>query len=80
MLIGDIDQVVKTSDSSFKTLLDILERSVNEWTEGRNFDGFPTPPTPFHVVFQCSSEKETEVKLRFEMAEFKNINNLSISE
>jgi len=80
LLISDIDQVNKTSDNIFKTFVETLERSVSEWTEGRNYDGYPTPPTPFHVVFQCSNEKKNEVIKRFEMAGLRNINELSITE
>lgn len=80
LLISNIDQVSMTSDSTFKTLVEMLVRSVSEWTEGRNYDSYPTPPTPFHIVFQCSIEKENEVKSRFEVAGLKNINLLSITE
>ena len=54
--------------------------TVSEWTEGRNYDGYPTPPTPFHVVFQCSNEKKSEVIKRFEVSGLRNINELSITE
>lgn len=80
LLISDIDQVSITSDNTFKTLVETLVRSVSEWTEGRNYDGYPTLPTPFHIVFQCSIEKENEVKSRIEMAGLRNINVLSITE
>lgn len=80
LLLSDIDQVIKTSDNTFKTLVETLERSVSEWTEGRNYDGYPTPPTPFHVVFQCSNKKKDEVRKRFEVAGLRNINVLNITE
>lgn len=28
----------------------VLDFTVQEWTNGRHYDDFPTPPTPFHVV------------------------------
>ena len=80
LLIEDTDQVVTASDNSFKVFIETLKRSANEWTEGRNYDGFPTPPTPFHVVFQCSIEKINDVKERLEVAGLKNVNIISKKE
>ena len=80
LLIEDADQVITISDNSFKIFIEILKRSVNEWTEGRNYDGFPTPATPFHVVFQCTVMKINDVKERLEVAGLKNVNIISIKE
>lgn len=80
LFIHDTDKITETSDASFNTLVKLLERSVNEWTEGRNYDNFPTPPTPFHVVFQCSNEKKNQIKLRLKMTGLKNINILKFTE
>lgn len=77
LLIEDTDQVITTSDNSFKIFVETLMRSVDEWTEGRNFDDFPTPPTAFHVVFQCSVNEINDVKERLEEAGLKNFNFIS---
>jgi RNAse (barnase) inhibitor barstar len=80
LFIIDADKITETSDNSFENLIKLLERSVNEWTEGRNYDDFPSPPTPFHVVFQCSSVKRNEMELRFEITGLKNINVLNVTD
>ena len=80
LLIEDVDQVLTTSDSSFKIFINILKCSVDEWTEGRNYDSFPTLPTPFHIVFQCSVEKVNALKERLEVAGLKNVNIIYIEE
>ncbi|WP_160323672.1 barstar family protein [Defluviitalea phaphyphila] len=80
LIIEDADQVITISDNSFKIFIEILKRSVNEWTEGRNYDDFLTPPIPFHVVFQCPVKKINDVKERLKMAGLKNVNIISIKE
>lgn len=74
LLIEDIDEVMKISDNIFKIFIETLSRSVHEWTEGRNYDDFPTPPTSFHVVFQCSENKINDVREGLEEAGLKNVN------
>lgn len=79
LLLADVDKVIATLNNSFKVLIETLIRSINEWTEGRNCDGFPTPPTPFHVVFQCSKQKANEVISTIETVGLKGINMLNIT-
>lgn len=80
LLLTDVDKVIAALNSSLKTFIEILFCSVTEWTEGRNYDGFPTPPTPFHVVFQCSKGNINEVLSMLEIVGLQSINVLDIPE
>ena len=80
LFINDSDKITKTSDDNFKNLMKLLERTVAEWTEGRNYDNFPSPPTPFHIVLHCSEEKSEEFKKRLEIAGMMNIELISIND
>lgn len=75
LFIGNINKVLRLDDHNFKVFIKTLMDSVREWTDGRNFDSFPTPPTPFHVVFHCVEEKKGEVKKRLASV---NLNNVDI--
>jgi RNAse (barnase) inhibitor barstar len=65
LLLSDANQLMSILGDSFQTLIEILSNAIKEWTEGRNYDDFPTPPTPFHIVFQCSKDNLNEVKPGF---------------
>lgn len=64
LLISNINHVLVNYDNDYRILIRILLKAIKEWNSGRNFDNFPTPPTPFHIVFQCSQDKENEVRNR----------------
>jgi len=78
LLLTDIDKVLVSSENSFKVLVKTLVRSVGEWTQGRDNDSFPTPPTPFHIVFQCTKEKEDNVKLKLEQSGLSSIDTIML--
>jgi RNAse (barnase) inhibitor barstar len=47
--------------SDTKILLDTLKDSANEWMNGRTYNpSFPTPPTPFHIVFYDENKDISE--------------------
>lgn len=73
LFITDADKIIITSENDFKTLMKLLVQTVDEWTEGRSYDDFPKPPTPFHVVLQCSKEKFEEFEKRLEKVGVMNI-------
>ncbi len=78
LLFADVDKVIKALGKSFTVLVEILIRTIDEWTEGRNYDDFPTPPTSFHVVFQCTKKQINEVMSTFEIVGLKDGNLLNI--
>ena len=79
LFLTDVDKVLTLSENSFNVFIETLSRSVKEWTEGRNYDSFPTPPTPFHIVFHCTNGKESEVETRLAKAGLEDIDILSIN-
>lgn len=36
----------------------IMSSVIMGWVNGRNYDDFPTPPTPFHMVLSVPHEKQ----------------------
>lgn len=52
------DELLSLAQDIFKTLVKVLVNSSHEWVHGRNDDSFPTPPTPFHIVFHCPYDAE----------------------
>lgn len=84
LLICEAEKILSIEESNFQTFISILSQTVDEWTNGRCTDDFPTPPTPFHVIFHCSKgmEKEFKAKLNetglIELEIYSNVfNNLS---
>lgn len=78
LLLTDIDKLLASSEKNFKTLIETLVRTVDEWTKGRNYDSFPTPPTPFHIVFQCTKEMEENVKLKLQQSGLNEFDNIAL--
>lgn len=78
LLLSDIDKVLISSYNSFKVFIKTISRSIDEWTEGRNFDSFPTPPTPFHIVFHSSKEKEGVVKTKLLQAGLRIVDTIEL--
>jgi len=37
---------------------EIMSGIITEWVNGRNYDDFPTPPTPFHIILSVPHEKQ----------------------
>ncbi|QHZ46487.1 barstar family protein [Bacillus sp. NSP9.1] len=70
LFIRNSDKLLLQNEE-FNVFVDILNSAINEWVSGREYDSFPTPPTPFHVVLHC--EKENEEKLDSILSN-KNIN------
>lgn len=63
LMIYDSDSIEASCFTDFRTLIKIMMHSINEWTQGRNFDNFPTPPTPFHIYFFHSTEIKNLIEL-----------------
>ena len=79
VFISDVDQVLPGEPIDFNILIRQLKHAAEEWTQGRTFNpSFPTPPTPFHIVFHCALEKEQEVRKRLADAGLENIDTLHL--
>lgn len=61
LLISNANEFLINDERDFDSIIEILHCTAREWVEGRDFDDFPTQPTPFHIVFHCSSQQEKEV-------------------
>jgi RNAse (barnase) inhibitor barstar len=68
LFISDSDKIIITSENDFKTLMKLLVQTIDEWTEGKNYDEFPKSPIPFHVVLQCSKDGIEEFEKRLKKA------------
>ena len=65
IVISNTDKVLSSSSQDFKVFKNILLSAIQEWVNGREYDSFPTPPTPFHVVLHCLPLKESLLKAKF---------------
>ncbi len=61
LIVRDMDKILPEDDVSFNLLLKYLRIAVTEWTEGRNYDDFPTKETPFHLYLHSSKENKNEL-------------------
>lgn len=78
LVLKDID--IKFNDEqNINTLLRILCNSANEWSMGRNYDSYPTPPTPFHIIFVVPVGNGSKIDQRLKAEGFRNIEHLSLS-
>lgn len=64
LFINDIDKLLIKDRQEFKTFINILISAIDEWASGRNYDSFPTPPTPFHLVLHCNKNNAELVESR----------------
>ncbi len=61
VLISNVAKILPNNNQDFETFIKIFINTINEWVIGRNFDGFPTPPTPFYLFLECDKESETKI-------------------
>jgi hypothetical protein len=73
VVISNFDELLASSSRDLKVFKDILISTTQEWVNGREYDSFPIPPTPFHVVLHCLPLKENIIKDRFSDVGLKNI-------
>lgn len=62
VLIGNGSKILSNNKQDFETFIKVLVNAVSEWVNGRNFDSFPTSPTPFYLFMECSKESEFMLK------------------
>lgn len=61
LILKDSYLLFNLHPADLDTFFKILDIAITEWTQGRNTDSFPTPPTPFHVVFHSTEPNKNEV-------------------
>lgn len=76
-IINSIDEVLKNEDEDFEIFISYLIRTIDEWVEGRTYnESFPTPPTPFHVIFLCSKDKKDKVLKRLKQFNIEDVSEI----
>lgn len=55
VFIRDINLVLSEDPGAFNDFIMIIEMTVKEWNQGRQYGAQYTPPTPFDVVFHCEN-------------------------
>lgn len=55
VFIRDIDLLLSEDPGAFNDFIRIMEMTVNEWNQGRQYGAQYNPPTPFDVVFHCEN-------------------------
>lgn len=56
ILITNSEQILIDESCELDTVFKILKDCAYEWTHGRNYDDFPTPPTPFHIILNYNDD------------------------
>ncbi len=73
LVIGNFDELLTSSSQDLKVFKDILLSTIQEWVNGREYDSFPIPPTPFHLVLHSLPLKESIIEDRFSDVGLENI-------
>jgi hypothetical protein len=58
----------------FRYFFEIMLDTIQEWTQGRNYDSFPVPPTPFHMIMHCTAKKEKSFRSKLRKAGVNQMN------
>jgi RNAse (barnase) inhibitor barstar len=57
LILENVDKM-QLSENDMQTFIKIITKAAGEWMEGRNYNrSFPTPPTPFHIIFAVEEER-----------------------
>lgn len=67
LLIGKVANILPDYSKDFETFIKLLYNTVYEWVNGRNYDSFPTNPTPFYVFIECNKENITKIRKLLEI-------------
>lgn len=59
----NLEKLLINQQDALKIFYGILSDTVNEWNLGRSFDGYPTQPTPFHVICTTNDIDSCKQKL-----------------
>ncbi|OOR20759.1 barstar family protein [Bacillus cereus] len=61
IFINDANSVLLEDNENFESFIRILYKTCVEWAKGRDYGALVTIPTPFHVVFHCTADKENYI-------------------
>ncbi|WP_432663376.1 barstar family protein [Wukongibacter baidiensis] len=78
LLVKQTDQILKDDNDNFRIFIKILLSTVEEWTKGRDYDSFPTPPTPFNIIFLCSKDEINKTEMKLKKFGIQSINKINI--
>ncbi len=59
LIIKNSNYILEMEPKNFQILLEILKDTSIEWAKGRDYNDFPTEPTPFHIVFHSEKVKKS---------------------
>jgi RNAse (barnase) inhibitor barstar len=61
LVVTEADLLLDREPDHLRTLLEVLERAGGEWAKALDSQGVPRP---FHVVFQCTSDRAAILQTR----------------
>lgn len=72
LFIKDFDLIFESNKENLELLLTTLFEAAKEWEKGREYDSFPTPPTPFHIIIHSNKDflNELQLKMHYEQIYF----------
>lgn len=76
VIIRDIDVVLSEDPGAFNDFIRIMENTVNEWNQGRQYGAQYNHPTPFDVIFHCEDNLSVN-EYRLKSGGIKDLNVLS---
>lgn len=76
LFIRDIDVVLSEDPGAFNDFIRIMENTVKEWNQGRQYGAQYNPPTPFDVIFHCEDNLSVN-EHRLKSGGIKDLNILS---
>jgi hypothetical protein len=68
LFISDADKLLAYDNREFTTFMKIITKTIREWVTGREYDEFPNPPTPFHVVLHSPQDASDSFMVRLAQA------------
>lgn len=61
VLIDNVTKILIDYSNDFETFIKLLCKATYEWINGRNYDSFPTLPTPFYLFIECTNDSKYKV-------------------
>lgn len=61
IVLNNVEKICNIEKEDIKIFFKILNETASEWNFGRNYDDFPTDPTPFHIILKCNSSFEEKI-------------------
>ena len=64
IVFKDSEKILSEEPNAWDILAPILKSTSSEWRNGRNYDDFPTAPTPFHILFHYNHLNNIIIKVQ----------------